>query len=69
MKKKTYYPKPVKVNFTGKDGKFIGFNATRCTYPQVELKGEPIESFERVEEIAEVILLGVNGGVRRIVFK
>jgi len=33
------------------------------------LKGEPIESFERVEDIEEVILLGENGGIRRILIK
>lgn len=32
----------------------------------IEMKGEAIESFERVEEIEEIILLGKNGGVRRI---
>jgi hypothetical protein len=32
----------------------------------IELKGDAIESFERVEEIEEIILLGKNGGVRRI---
>ena len=35
----------------------------------LELKGEPIKSFERVEEISEIILLGVNGGIRRIIIK
>ena len=33
----------------------------------IELKGEAIESFERVEKIAEIILLGVDGGIRRII--
>ena len=32
----------------------------------IDLKGEAIDSFERVEEIEEVILLGKKGGVRRI---
>lgn len=35
----------------------------------LELKGEVIESFERVERIVEIILLGENGGVRRIILK
>jgi len=30
------------------------------------LKGEAIESFERVEKISTIILLGENGGIRRI---
>ena len=33
----------------------------------IELKGDAIESFERVEEIEEIILLGKNGGIRRII--
>ncbi len=33
----------------------------------IELRGEAIESFERVEEITEIILLGKKGGVRRII--
>ena len=36
---------------------------------ELELKGEPIESFERVEEIEEIIILGSKGGIRRIVLK
>ena len=32
----------------------------------VEIKGEVIDSFSRVEDITEVILLGDKGGVRRI---
>ena len=35
----------------------------------IELKGEVIESFERVEEIAEIILLGADGGIRRIIIR
>ena len=35
----------------------------------IELTGEPIESFERVEEIIEIILLGRYGGIRRIKIK
>lgn len=30
------------------------------------MKGDAIESFERVEPIREIILLGDKGGVRRI---
>jgi len=33
------------------------------------LKGKGIDSFERVEEIKEVILLGKKGGIRRIILK
>lgn len=33
------------------------------------LKGEAIESFERVENISEIILLGEQGGVRRILLR
>ena len=33
----------------------------------ITLKGEPIESFERVEKISEIVLLGEDGGVRRII--
>lgn len=32
----------------------------------IELKGEAIESFERVEKITDIILIGKNGGIRRI---
>lgn len=35
----------------------------------IELKGDAIESFERVEDIVEIILLGNKGGVRRIILK
>jgi len=35
----------------------------------IELKGEPIESFERVEKIISIILFGENGGIRRIDIK
>lgn len=35
----------------------------------IELKGEGVDSFERVERIKEVILLGVDGGIRRIILK
>lgn len=31
------------------------------------IKGDAIESFERVEKIKEIILLGKNGGIRRII--
>lgn len=30
---------------------------------------ETIESFERVEEINDIIILGAEGGVRRITFE
>lgn len=33
----------------------------------IELRGDAIESFERVENISEIILLGENGGIRRII--
>ncbi len=33
------------------------------------MKGEAIESFERVEKISEIILLGEDGGIRRIILK
>jgi len=33
----------------------------------IELKGDAIESFERVEKIKEIILLGKEGGIRRII--
>lgn len=33
------------------------------------IKGEIIESFERVEEITEMILLGKKGGIRRIILE
>ena len=36
---------------------------------ELEFKGEAIESFERVEKITEIIILGENGGVRRIILK
>ena len=35
----------------------------------IELKGEAIESFERVEEIEDIILLGKDGGIRRITLR
>lgn len=35
----------------------------------IELKGDAIESFERVENIEEIILLGEKGGIRRIKIK
>ena len=35
----------------------------------IELKGEPIESFERVSKIKEIILLGEDGEIRRIILK
>ncbi len=36
---------------------------------EIELKGEAIESFERVEKIKEIILLGDKGRVRRIILE
>ena len=33
---------------------------------EIELGGELIEGFERVEKIVSVILLGENGGIRKI---
>lgn len=33
---------------------------------EIEITGESIESFERVEKISEIILLGKDGGIRRI---
>jgi hypothetical protein len=35
----------------------------------IEIKGDAIESFERVEPISEIILLGKKGGIRRILIK
>jgi len=35
----------------------------------IELTGEPIESFERVSKIKEIILLGEDGEIRRIILK
>jgi hypothetical protein len=35
----------------------------------LEIKGEAIESFERVEKIKNIILLGENGGIRNIEVK
>ena len=34
---------------------------------RIELRGEIIESFERIDQIKEVILLGKNGEIRRII--
>lgn len=39
------------------------------TPEDIELKGNAIESFERVEKIDEIILLGKNGGIRRIILE
>ena len=36
---------------------------------KIETLDEVMKGFERVEEISDVILLGVNGGVRRIILK
>jgi len=35
----------------------------------IMLRGAGIDSFERVERITDVIILGENGGVRRIIIK
>jgi len=34
---------------------------------EITLEGEPIESFERVSKIKEIILLGDDGNIRRII--
>jgi hypothetical protein len=36
---------------------------------EITIKGEMIESFERVEQISEIIILGKNGGIRRIILR
>ena len=36
---------------------------------KIELKGDSIDSFERVEEISEIILIGDKGGIRRIILE
>ena len=33
------------------------------------IKGKWIDSFERVDKIKEIILLGENGGIRRIIIE
>jgi len=35
----------------------------------IELSGELIESFERISKIKEIILLGEDGEIRRIILK
>ena len=35
----------------------------------ITLKGAGIDSFERVEKITDVILLGEKGGIRRIIIR
>ena len=35
----------------------------------IEMTGETIEGFERVEGITDIILLGKNGGIRRIILE
>jgi len=44
-------------------------NNNKMKTNDIELKGEAIESFERVEDITDIILLGKDGGVRRIQIK
>jgi hypothetical protein len=65
MKRKTLIKQPTKVNIG--EGKFV--YGTRAKYPYIELKGEPIESFERVSKIKEIILLGEDDNIRRIILK
>ena len=36
---------------------------------KIETLEEVMKGFERVEDIQEVILLGVNGGIRRIILE
>lgn len=36
---------------------------------ELQITGDAFESFERVEKIKEIILLGKKGGVRRIILK
>ena len=36
---------------------------------ELEFSGEAIDTFERVEKITEVILLGEDGGIRRIILQ
>lgn len=69
MKYKTRRLQPTKVSFKTKDNKIRTFNATRIEFPIIELKGEPIESFDRVSKIIEIILLGNDGEIRRIILK
>jgi len=69
MKYKTFKQEPVKVKFNLKKGGKISVFATRTEHPIIELKGEPIESFDRVSKIIEVILLGEDGNIRRIIIK
>lgn len=35
----------------------------------IELKGDSIESFERIEGIKEIVLIGKKNGVRRIILE
>lgn len=69
MKLKTFRARPTKVVFHTKDGKKRFFNATKAEYPIITLKGEPIESFERASKIKEIILLGEDNEIRRIIIK
>lgn len=39
------------------------------TKDKIELRGDAIESFERLEKIKEIILLGNKGGIRRIIIQ
>lgn len=69
MKRKTFIKKPIKVGFKMKDGTKRFFEAMQCKYPIIELKGEPIESFEKAHKIKEIILLGEDDEIRRIILK
>jgi hypothetical protein len=69
IKRKSYRQKPIKISFLTKDKKKRFFDAVRTEYPIIKLKGEPIESFERVSKISEIILLGEDGEVRRIILR
>ena len=35
----------------------------------IEIRGNAIDSFERVETITDIILIGKKGGIRRIVLE
>ena len=69
MKFKTKRNKPVKVVFHTSYNKKRYFDAMKIEYPVIEIKGECIESFERVSKIKEIILLGEDNDIRRIILK
>lgn len=66
IEKKTRRMKPTKVVFS-KGGLKRWIKAHKIEYPIIKLMGEPIESFERVSKIKEIILLGEDGDIRRII--